>query len=84
MTMIPTSEYRRALSDYINRVAYGGERLIIGTKGKRKVAMVSVDDLDLLEMVEDLIDIHEAKAALEEVKKEGTIPLERLESELEI
>jgi len=51
-------------------------------------AVIPMDDLELLEKViaklEDLIDLEEAKAALEEAEEKGTIPWEELKAELSL
>ena len=46
-------------------------------------AVVPIADLELLQALEDLIDVHEAKAALDEARATGTKPLDRLMAELE-
>jgi hypothetical protein len=38
--------------------------------------IVSTDDLKRLEALEDVADVHDAKAALKEAAKHGTIPLD--------
>ena len=37
---------KRDVSDLVNRVAYGGERIILTSRGKPKAALVSMDDLE--------------------------------------
>lgn len=44
---------KRDVSDLVNRVAYGGERIILTSRGKPKAALVSIDDLERLRRVED-------------------------------
>lgn len=61
---IAASDLRRDLSTTINRVAYAGERLVLQRHDKDAMALVSIEDLELLESVEDLIDGNEAMAAL--------------------
>ena len=77
---ITISEARKGFSDVVNRVAYGGERIVIECRGKsRQVALVSGADLELLEAIEDRIDVEEALKAL---KKPGGISLDEFEKEL--
>jgi prevent-host-death family protein len=35
---------KRDISELVNRVAYGGERIILTSRGKPKAALVSMDD----------------------------------------
>jgi prevent-host-death family protein len=44
---------KRDVSDLVNRVAYGGERIILTSRGKPKAALVSIDDLERLRQAED-------------------------------
>ncbi len=44
---------KRDVSDLVNRVAYGGERIILTSRGKPKAALVSIDDLERLRRTEE-------------------------------
>lgn len=66
-------DIRNNLADAINRVAYAGERIILERRGKSVAALVSVEDLALLQELEDKADIRAAKKAL---KEKGGISLE--------
>lgn len=46
------AEVKQHISNIINRVAYGGERIIITSRGKPKAAIISMDDLRLLEVAD--------------------------------
>ncbi|MEW1901283.1 MULTISPECIES: type II toxin-antitoxin system Phd/YefM family antitoxin [unclassified Streptomyces] len=46
---IPVTQARAELADLINRVVYGGERVVVTRHGKPLVALVSAADLDVLE-----------------------------------
>ena len=46
---ISISELKRDLSGIINQAAYGKQRIVIGSRGKPKAAMISMEDLHLLE-----------------------------------
>lgn len=61
---IPSSVARREWAHVLNRVGYGGERILVVRHFKRPVALVSVDDLELLEELEDRLDLAEAKSAM--------------------
>ncbi|NEC50520.1 type II toxin-antitoxin system Phd/YefM family antitoxin [Actinospica acidiphila] len=49
---IPVTQARAELADLINRVVYGGERVVVTRHGKPLVALVSADDLRRLEEAE--------------------------------
>jgi prevent-host-death family protein len=70
---------RSKLADTINRVAYQGERVVLERRGKGVAALVSMEDLALLEKLEDEADIKAARAAL---KEKGEIPWETIKQEL--
>ncbi|MEU5979761.1 type II toxin-antitoxin system Phd/YefM family antitoxin [Streptomyces sp. NPDC047315] len=46
---IPVTQARAELAELINRVVYGGERVVVTRHGKPLVALVSADDLARLE-----------------------------------
>lgn len=48
-TRVGTHEAKTHLSEYLNRVAYAGERVLIVRHGKPVAALVGVDDLQQLE-----------------------------------
>ena len=64
--MVSTAEARKNFSDLINKVAYGNESIILTRRGKKVAAIISTDDLELLQRIEDYIDIQDAKKALAE------------------
>ena len=67
------ADIRNNLADAINRVAYAGERILLERRGKGVAALVSVEDLELLQQLEDEADIKAARKALKEKKR---VPLE--------
>ncbi|MEU1281531.1 type II toxin-antitoxin system Phd/YefM family antitoxin [Streptomyces sp. NPDC005805] len=50
---IPVTQARAELADLINRVVYGGERVVVTRHGKPLVALVSAADLERLEAPAD-------------------------------
>ncbi|GAA0473974.1 type II toxin-antitoxin system Phd/YefM family antitoxin [Streptomyces stramineus] len=46
---IPVTQARAELADLINRVVYGGERVVVTRHGKPLVALVSAADLERLQ-----------------------------------
>ncbi len=67
---------KKNLTDLLNRVAKTGERLVVVSRGKVKAAIISAEELDLLE------DMDEAVATWDEEEGIETITLEELEAEL--
>ena len=82
MNEVTTVDARRDFSDVVNRVAYGHERMVLTRRGKRLVAVVPVEDLELLENLEDRIDLDAARAAMAEADRAGTTSWEALKTEL--
>lgn len=82
MASISFSEARTHLTDVVNEVAYGGERIILTRKGKQLVAIIPLDDLRALEYLENKMDLEEAKKALHNIEKDGTISWEDTKREL--
>jgi prevent-host-death family protein len=46
---ISLTEVKKSLGEVVNRAAYGGERIVLVSRGKPKAALVSIKDLELLE-----------------------------------
>ncbi len=63
---ISTAEARKKFADIVNRVAYGHEPVILTRRGEEIAALVSMEEFELLQQIEDVIDIKDAKKALEE------------------
>jgi prevent-host-death family protein len=66
MTERRISEARESFSTTVNRVAFGGERVVLTRHGRRVAAVVPIEDLELLEAIEDARDLDEVRAALAE------------------
>jgi prevent-host-death family protein len=77
-----STEARERMADVLNRVAYAKDRVRITRRGKEVAAVVPIEDLELIERLEDEIDIREAKKALADVRKHGTIPWEKVKKDL--
>jgi prevent-host-death family protein len=80
MASLELSDVRQKLADTINRVAYGKERILLRRRGKDVAALVSVEDLALLEELEHRSDVEAAREALAE--SEDRIPYEQARQEL--
>jgi len=66
MTKISTADARNGFADIINRASFDKERIVLTRRGKNLVAIIPVEDLELLEELEDRMDVAAAKAALAE------------------
>lgn len=84
MAQVNTVNARAQFSDIINRAAFGKERVTLTRRGKEIVAVVPIEDVKLLEALEDRIDLEEARAALAESKKKGTVSWDKIKKELGI
>ena len=87
MTRLNVSKAREAFPELVNRAAYGKERMIVSRHGKDVAAVISMEDLELLERLSraemDRIDREEARTAMKEAKAKGTIPLREAMRKLE-
>ncbi|MEU5591435.1 type II toxin-antitoxin system Phd/YefM family antitoxin [Streptomyces sp. NPDC020298] len=77
---IPVTQARAELADLINRVVYGGERVVVTRHGKPLVALVSAADLERLDaldqpeeeqVISSLSRVHEATSAPGERRRFG-------------
>ena len=82
MRNLSAGEARENFAEIVNEAAYGATRTVLLKHKKPVAAVVPIADLELLQALEDLIDIHEAKAALEEAQSSGTKALDHLMAEL--
>lgn len=81
--MMSISEARQQLAELVNRAAYRRERIALGRRGKKVAAIVSADDLDLLEALEDAADLRAIAQALADPENESPpIPWKQIEKEL--
>jgi prevent-host-death family protein len=80
MSKLSVSQARDGLAEAVNRVYYQGERVIVERRGKPVAAIVSVEDLNRLEDIEDLLDVEAAKKALKEPGK--NIPYRKIRKAL--
>lgn len=82
MTIVSVAEARKTLPELLNRVFYAGDRTIIQRHGKKLAAVVSIEDLELLQALEDKLDLAAAKKALAEAKGKKTVSWKKLKAEL--
>lgn len=81
MTKIGVSDARDHLSEVVDRVRYTHERVVLTKRGKEVGAIVSIEDLKLLEALEDQLDVDLARKAIAEAGEER-IPYQSLREKL--
>ena len=69
---VTTVEARKRLAEIVNKVAYGKKPIVLTRRGEDIAALISMEELELLQLIEDYIDIEDAKKALEEPGKNIT------------
>ena len=79
MTRLRASKARQEFADTLNRVVYGGERIVLARRGRDLAAIVSMDDLELIRALEDRIDLQRARKAL---KEKGSVAWKEVRAEL--
>ncbi len=79
MTQIGIKDIRDNLADALNRVADSGERIVLARRGTGVAALVSMEDLRLLETLEEEADLKAAKKAR---KEKGSVPLADIKARL--
>lgn len=73
---IPVTQARAELADLINRVVYGGERVVVTRHGKPLVALVSAADLERLEELPESAE-EQVVSSLSSVREVASAPRER-------
>lgn len=79
MTRVTATELRAAIADLLDRVTRYGERVAIERHGQLVAALVSPEDLELLEAIENRMDIGAARQAL---RKPGRRSWDEVRAEL--
>ena len=79
---ISTADARKKLANIVNRVAFGKEAFVLTRRGEAVAALVSVEDLILLQEMEERMDIDDAWKARSE--SEDTISWKELKKELKL
>lgn len=76
-TYVSIGTVKRDISELVNRVAYGGERIVLTSRGKPKAAIVSLEDYEWLEEAETRSNLEHWQAWLIESKDLADQILER-------
>lgn len=76
------SKARSELTEIVNHVAFGHDRYILTRNGKELAAIISIEDLKILEEREDKLDIETARRVDKDIKKHGTVKWKDAKKEL--
>ena len=77
---LSASQARATFAEAVNRASFAGERTVIRRHGKDVAAVVSAEDLKILEALEDRRDLEEARQIM---RKPGRlISWERIKKDL--
>lgn len=76
------SEARSELTEIVNHVAFGNDRYVLTRNGKELAAIVSIEDLKILEEMEDKRDLETARRIDKDIKKHGTVKWKDAKKEL--
>ena len=79
MTKVSAKQARANFSEMIDQVRTRGERMLVQRNGRDVAALIPVEDLRLLELIEDRRDVRAAKKALAE---EARVSWESVKSRL--
>ena len=75
---------RETFSNLVNQAVYTNERVELERHGKPVAAIVSIEDVRLLEALEDQLDVKAAEAALSDPENREAIPWEKVKAELRL
>ena len=82
MGRLEATDAGKGFSEVITRAARGSDRIVIQRRGKPVAALVSMDDLRLLEALEDRLDVEAARKALADPKNRKRVPWRRVKATL--
>lgn len=79
---LPAADAHDKLADLINEVAHNKEHIILTRRGKNVAAIITIEDLHLLQVLKNKNDLQEAVEALKEAREKGSIPIEQLKERI--
>jgi prevent-host-death family protein len=78
------SQAREELAELVNLVHYRNERVLLLRHGRPVAALISAEDLELFEHLENAADLRAIEEALADPESQGPpIPWEEVEAELD-
>jgi len=84
MKTITVTRLRSAVAETVSEVQFRGERVVLERHGKAVAAVVSIEDLDLLEELEDRILAEAADRAEAASEGKPRISWEQIKQELDL
>jgi len=78
---VTAKELRAGLAEILNRVAFGGEQIVVKRHGKPFVAIVATYDLQACQALEDHNDVQELERAEAAGELEDTVSWEEVRRE---
>ncbi len=82
MIRLTITKTRQMFAETVNRVHYRGDRVLVQKRGKTVVAIISPEDFELLEELENRRDAEDLRAALTAARRKKTVAWDDLKSEL--
>jgi prevent-host-death family protein len=79
MDLLNITEARKVLREVVDRVVHNSERIALSRYGKPAAVLVSVEDAELLEILEDKADLEVVRKVLKNPKP---IPWEKAKTQL--
>jgi len=74
MHTVSIAEVRKEIAEIANRTAYGKERVLVKRRNKELFALVPIEDLRQLEILDEMAKLREMDISLAEAEEKGTIP----------
>ncbi len=84
MHHIPAKQARLEFTHISDEVAFRGERYVVTRNGRELMAMISMEDLEVLQTLENQRDLELANKAEADICKHGTVSWEEMEKRLGI
>lgn len=82
LNRLPASKAREKFADVLDEVSVRGERIVLYRHGKTVAAVISYDDLELLEALEDRYDVETARDSLAE--SDERVPWAKIKERLDL
>lgn len=82
LNRLSASKARQRFADVLDEVSVRGERVVLYRHGKTVAAVISPDDLELLEALEDRYDVETARDSLAE--SDERIPWSKIKEQLDL